>query len=137
MGIQDKEKTKLKPRAVPAILIPKRNEITVSQVVELLNQALRMDEIAITSLVRTRVSCNKALAQHQTIQVGLQPGCDPDGDDQFHEYEVGLLGLINGFFGIDEKQWGAIAAEMDKAGHICNFVVREPWSGIFTERIDA
>ena len=136
MGIQDKEKKQLAPRAVPAKMIPKRNEVTVSQVVELLNQALRIDEIAITNLIRTRVPCNKALAKHQTIQVGLQPGCDPDSD-QFHEYEVGLLGLINGLFGIDEKQWGAIAAEMDKAGHICNFVVREPWSGVFTERIDA
>ena len=137
MGIQDKEKPKLAPRAVPVKMIPKRNEVTVSQVVELLNQALKIDSIAITNLVRTRVVCNRGLANHQTIQVGLAPGCDPEDNPKDHEYEVGLLGLINGLFGIDEKQWGAIAAEMDKAGHICNFLVREPWTGVFTERIDA
>ena len=48
-------------------------------------------------------------------------------------YEVGILGLLNGLFGVDEKQWGAIAAEMDPSGHVRRFVVREPWKGVFTE----
>lgn len=135
MGIQDKEREKPAPRAVPVILIPKRNEVTVDQVVELLNAALLLDRTAITNLVQTRVDCNKKLSEHQTIQVGLAPGFD--ADDKHLEYEVGILGLINGLFGIDERQWGAIAAEMDKAGHVMQFVVREPWSGVFRERIDS
>lgn len=135
MGIRNQETEKPAPRAVPVKMIPKRNEVTVDQVVELLNGALLLDRTAITSLVQTRVACTKRLADHQTIQVGLAPGFD--ADDKNLEYEVGVLGLLNGLFGIDERQWGAIAAEMDKAGHVMQFVVREPWSGVFRERIDS
>lgn len=135
MGIQNRENEKPAPRAVPVKMIPKRNEVTVDQVVELLNAALLLDRTAITNLVQTRVDCNKKLSGHQTIQVGLAPGVDPD--DKNLLYEVGILGLLNGLFGIDERQWGAIAAEMDKAGHVMQFVVREPWRGVFQERIDS
>ena len=135
MGIQNRETEKPAPRVVPVKMIPKRNEVTVDQVVELLNAALLLDRTAITNLVQTRVDCNKKMAGHQTIQVGLAPGVDPD--DKNLLYEVGILGLINGLFGIDERQWGAIAAEMDKAGHVMQFVVREPWRGVFQERIDS
>ena len=123
--------TKPRPRAVPVDMIPKRNEVTVEQVVELLNQALKADDVALTDLIQTRVACNKKLAEHSSIQVGLAPGCNPEDKNLF--YEVGILGLLNGLFGIDEKQWGAIAAEMDKAGHVHRFVVREPWGGVFKD----
>ena len=132
MRNQGEAKPELVKRANPPVdMIPKRDEVTVEQVVELLNQALEADDVALTDLIQTRVACNEKLAKHSSIQVGLAPGCD-QGDKKLF-YEVGILGLLNGLFGIDEKQWGAIAAEMDKAGHIHRFVVREPWAGVFTE----
>ncbi len=130
MGNQEQGAAPARPRLVPAEMIPKRNEVTVDQVVELLNAALALDDVAITNLLQTRVACNKKLAEHQTIQVGLQPHSEK-------EYEVGILGLINGMFGIDEESWGAIAAELDPAGHVHRFLVREPWTGVFTERVDS
>ncbi len=122
---------KPRPRAVAVDMIPKRNEVTVEQVVEVLNQALKADDVALTDLIQTRVACNKKLAGHSSIQVGLAPGCNPEDKNLF--YEVGILGLLNGLFGVDENQWGAVAAEMDKAGHVHRFVVREPWGGVFKD----
>jgi hypothetical protein len=125
-------KPELVKRANPPVeMIPKRNEVTVEQVVEILNQALDADDVALTDLIQTRVACNEKLAKHSSIQVGLAPGCDPEDKKLF--YEVGILGLLNGLFGVDEKQWGAIAAEIDKTGRVNRFVVREPWTGVFTE----
>lgn len=129
MGSQEKRPAPA-PRLVPAVMIPKRNEVTVEQVVELLNAALKLDDVAVTNLLQTRVACNKALANHQTIQVSLQPHSEK-------EFEIGILGFLNGLFGIDEQSWGAIAAELDPAGHVHRFLVREPWTGVFTERVDS
>ena len=132
MRNQGEAKPELVKRANPPVeMIPKRDEVTVGQVVELLNQALQADDAALTDLIQTRVACNEKLAKHSSIQVGLAPGCDPEDKKLF--YEVGILGLLNGLFGVDEKQWGAIAAEMDPSGHVRRFVVREPWKGVFTE----
>lgn len=125
-------KPELVKRANPPVeMIPKRDEVTVEQVVELLNQALAADDVAITELIQTRTACNEKLSKHSSIQVGLAPGCNPE--DKKLLYEVGILGLLNGLFGVDDKQWGAIAAEMDPSGHVRRFVVREPWKGVFTE----
>lgn len=134
MGVTEMDRKgvpKPRPRAVEVDMIPKRNEVTVEQVVELLNQALSDDDVALTELIQTRVACNEKLSKHSSIQVGLAPGCDPKDKKLF--YEVGILGLLNGLFGVDEKEWGAIAAEMDKAGHVHRFVVREPWGGVFKD----
>ena len=131
MGVTEMDRRgqpKPRPRAVPVNMIPKRNEVTVEQVVELLNQALEADETALTDLIQTRVACNKKLAEHSSIQVGLAPGCNSEDKKLF--YEVGILGLLNGLFGVDEKSWGAIAAEMNKTGHVNRFMVREPWSDL-------
>lgn len=45
-----------------------------------------------------RKECNEKLAEHETIQIHLSNGV----------YRVGVLGLINGMFGIDENGYGAI-----------------------------
>lgn len=70
----------------------------------MLNDALQLDPEAITYLMDARVPCNDAMGQHPTIQVGCQGG----------ECRVGLLGVLNGLFGLDDQTgWGAIVAEMD------------------------
>lgn len=84
---------------------------TVEHAVDILNQALKLDPKAMTKLVQNRVHCNSDLAKHETIQVG-----------NYHEpgvYTVGLLGILNGLFGIDEDGYGAIYANIsDEDGDI-------------------
>lgn len=86
-----------------------KSSITIDEVIELLNEVVKLDQLAITDLVNSRVPCNLALADHPTIQVGkLESFSDPD-----RKWRVGLLGLLNGFFGIAEDGYGTIAANFE------------------------
>lgn len=89
--------------------------VTVEQAVKILNDALARDGQAINALLEHRVPCNASLAEHPTIQVGYRT-------DQITT-EVGLLGIINGLFGVDDEQWDFIAAEIDEQGVAQRFVV--------------
>jgi len=80
-----------------------KESITLDEAIELLSEAGRLDPIAMAALIDNRVGCNEFLVDHPTIQV-----VEDDG-----KYYVGLLGVINGLFGIDEKGNGAIAAVFD------------------------
>jgi hypothetical protein len=62
------------------------NKTNLEKIADLLNEALALDRPAVAALIANRVPCNEALADHPTIQVGVQHG-------GFH---VGLLGLLNG-----------------------------------------
>jgi len=75
--------------------------ISVEQTLEFLNEALKTDPDAVQRLFEKKAVCNDAMAGHPTIQVD----CADKGFPKF-----GVLGLLNGLFGIDEKGWGAIAA---------------------------
>lgn len=86
---------------------------------ELLNSALAADPEAMRELLAARVPHNNALAEHPTIQCGMDgpiPG-------------VGLLGIINGMFGVDDRSWGAIAAvpETDASSRIIRFERMAGW----------
>ncbi len=72
-------------------------------IVDYLNELLELDRPAIAALIANRVPCNEALSNHPTCQAGRQHG----------GYNVGLLGLLNGLCGVDDKSWGAIAAVYD------------------------
>ena len=56
----------------------------------ILNDAYKLDNAAIHSLVCNRVPCNKNLADHPTIVVDSNTVTDTD------TYAVGMLGIING-----------------------------------------
>lgn len=84
-------------------------------VVQMLNEAMKTDPEAMTRLVESRVSCTLPLADHPTIQVR--------SDDK--GYSVGMLGVLNGIFGVDSTGSGAIAAEFDESGELKGFLVRE------------
>lgn len=102
-------------------MLDKRFEVTVETVVELLNEALRMDQLAVTDLVSERITVNKQLALHPTIQ------CVETGRGRF---EMGLLGFLNGLFGVDEEKHGAIKAVIDpKTSLVLRFEICEPWQG--------
>ena len=78
--------------------------VTVEEAVEVLNRLLKKDPGAMSMLVHARVLCNEELANDETAQVGRKsPGI----------YRIGLLGVLNGIFGIDEKGMGYIIAELD------------------------
>ena len=86
------------------ISLPIKENVSLEKVVEFLNDALEKDRTAISKLVNDRVDCNDELAEHDTIQVKCYEG----------EQSVGLLGLINGLFGKNEKGWGYLSALIDE-----------------------
>lgn len=81
-----------------------KENISLDEVIEFLNELVRTDPDAMHMLVEHRQSCNKDMAEHRTVQV--------------HDYhgvpKVGLLGILNGMFGINERGWGPITAVYDK-----------------------
>lgn len=84
-----------------------KESVTVDEAIALLNEALALDPEAMSNLLlRARVNCNKGLADHPTIQSGKDKG----------QNNVGLLGILNGMFGVDEDQCGAISAFIDVPG---------------------
>ena len=71
----------------------------ILKAIEVLNEALERDPLAITQLVNLRVDCNTQLVNHPTIQSSIYHGVT----------KVGVLGLINGVVGNSPS--GVIGAE--------------------------
>lgn len=77
--------------------------LTVDDVIQFLDELLETDRTAIAALVTNRVPCNEALANHKSVQVAkLNNG-----------YLVGMLGVLNGMFGVDGDGFGPISAVYD------------------------
>ena len=76
-----------------------RSSVTIQEVVDYLNELMELDRVAVGALINNRVPCNQALAEHPTCQVRAQDG----------GHVVGLLGILNGMFGVDGEGWGALA----------------------------
>ncbi|MDD4402022.1 MAG: hypothetical protein PHI24_09135 [Desulfitobacteriaceae bacterium] len=76
-----------------------KESVTVDDVIALLNEAIALDPDAMHSLVSARVTCNDALARHSTIQVALED----------REFKVGIIGILNGIFGKNERGLGPVA----------------------------
>lgn len=90
------------------------SKVTVEHAVAVLNEALALDPKAIGALLATRIPCNAELAEHPTIQV-----CeDPRG-----KTTVGILGMLNGIFGVTSKGNGFIKAVLDDSGAVESFNV--------------
>ena len=87
-----------------------KNEIIIDEVINFLNSLLEIDNDAITELFNDRVSCNEKLANHDTVQVR---GYDPITNQKTDKYSVGILGILNGLFGIDENGCGGIIMYLD------------------------
>jgi len=82
-----------------------KETIKAQDVSDLLNDLLKLDYGCITSLINNRESCNDAIANHPTVQVQQYI------DDKFPK--VGLIGILNGLFGIAPSGMGAICFETD------------------------
>lgn len=74
--------------------------VTLTECINYLNSLVDCDKNAIHALVSNRVPCNQELADHPTCQVFTQN----------YGFHVGLLGIINGIFGVREIGGGYIAA---------------------------
>lgn len=88
----------------------------IDQAIKRLNEMLAADPDAITALVRHRVSCNRPLAEHPTCRVRRI-------DDAF---DVGLLGVINGIFGLNDEGKGYISIATDSQTQRITKFVRTP-----------
>jgi hypothetical protein len=89
-----------------------RENVTADDAINLLNELLRIDKKAVEKVVFSRVECNEKVANHKSVQVGIN---EDDGG-----YEIGLLGILNGIFGVDSCGYGVICVEMT-AGSIVRF----------------
>ena len=103
---------------------PYKKKITVQDVLDLLNELLQQDPEAVKALVNSRVRCNKRVANHPTIQVAARNSGTSDVLDEI--YEFGLLGLLNGLFGVDENGYGPFMAVFDE-DEITEFITSEEY----------
>ncbi len=77
------------------------------ELVDYLNGLAAIDPAAVLALVGTRFGCNEAMANHPTVQVrGYGNGVDVP-------YTVGLMGILNGFVGVDDGRLGFIQRIVD------------------------
>lgn len=89
---------------------------TVDEAVSVLNEIHAADPTVLPALIACRVPCNDIVADHPTVQVGPSRE-DPDGPNL-----VGLLGVLNGVFGIMPNSGsGYIAAYYDDDGTLTHF----------------
>ena len=77
----------------------------VETMVDYLNSLVKMDPKAMTELMEHRVPCNVDLTYHPAVQV--------IADDPIHGSVVGMLGIINGFYGTRPSGRGYIEAVFD------------------------
>lgn len=104
-----------------------RNAVTPAEMVDYLNGLLDLDRAAVAALVANRVPCNREMADHPTAQVGVQHGA----------FWIGLLGLLNGAFGVlpdDSPRAGCgavVAIFEDDPGavgaRLSHFIVEPEW----------
>jgi hypothetical protein len=92
--------------------------LSVDHAIEVLNRIHQADPTVMPALIFQRVPCNETLADDKTVQVGLIR--DPDNPDP-RKYEVGILGILNGIFGVDDNGYGFIYANFDDQGNLVDF----------------
>ena len=88
-----------------------KKQIRPKEVIAYLNRLLKIDRLAVETLFNVRVLCNDRMAKHPTVQVA-----------RFSQrYAVGIIGIINGMFGVDSNKWGCIAMDLTKSNKIKKF----------------
>ena len=75
-----------------------KENITIDETIDFLNKLLEIDRKALSNIITNRVECNDDLVNHKTVQVAKLDNV----------YKVGMLGILNGLFGTDERGYGAI-----------------------------
>ena len=90
-----------------------KESVTAKDVCELLNELLDLDKNFVQNLVDARVKCNEDIANHPTVQVRQNK------KDEFAS--AGILGVINGIFGIRDNGLGVLCMVIDDNGKIKTF----------------
>lgn len=94
------------------------------EAVAVLNRIHESDPTVLPALIGYRVPCNYRLMRDPTVQVGPRRDLTPGGLFPGRVYEVGLLGIINGLFGVHgESSTGYIGAQYDGDHRLVEFVV--------------
>lgn len=101
---------------MPKNCLNEMQTINPDLLIQYLNSLVALDAYAISKLIDYRVPVNKALTDHETVQI-LQKGTEENP-----EYCVGLLGILNGLCGVDEDGWGYIVAVCDTDNNISKFI---------------
>ena len=88
-----------------------------------LNDLVEIDRAFIQALIGYRLPCNRAMADHASVQVAGDGGC----------FQAGFLGVINGFLGtVDDGPkagWGPITA-LFADGEVTGFARTETASSV-------
>jgi len=105
-----------------------KKQITMQDAVDLLNEALKLDSVAVNSVCNVRCLCNLDLAKHETIQVG-QAGRNGQ------VFIVGIIGLLNGMFGKDQAGLGALCAIYDDNFKITSFKIFDPKTDAYIDDV--
>ena len=92
------------------------NADLLSIALRVLNKAYTADPAAIHSIVNLRVPCNQILADHPTIQVGV----NQFGSNE--SFDVGLVGILNGIIEAATGQRIAVAISNDGEGTVSGFI---------------
>jgi hypothetical protein len=92
--------------------------LTLDVAIERLNSMVLADPHAMQRLCEHRTLCNAALTEHPTAQVVAQRGDQFVGEHNI----IGMLGVINGIFGVDADGWGFIAAKYEDTGELLEFI---------------
>jgi hypothetical protein len=94
------------------------------ELVRFLDSLAKLDPDAMGDLINARVRCNEKIAEHPTVQVGMQT---PGG-----RAYVGLLGILNGWAGTIEggkfDGYGPISAVMEGSRCVGFRLTTEPQS---------
>lgn len=93
-----------------------KESVTPQDVVDLLNEIAKTDKEALKALINLRVPCNKALADHPTIQTVNKDG----------QYVVGILGILNGLFGVGPDHYGCLSVVEDGHHNVMSAELRLP-----------
>ena len=95
------------------------DNITPEKLVGFLNNLIELDSNFITSIFQIRIPCNKEMAEYKTVQVRY----DDLGSSRLNHYRLGLLGLFNGMFGVNENEYGCICMSVRSSGVVDKFYV--------------
>lgn len=81
-----------------------KESVTPQEVLDFLNSLMEVDPATMNSIFSARFQCNDAMLNHPTVQCGRLS--ETIG-------EVGVIGILNGLFGIDKEGWGVFAMSME------------------------
>ena len=99
------------------------NNVTPQEAIDVLNRIHAADPTVLPELIAYRVPCNVAVADDPTVQVGPRDDVLQTEHSDGRDWKVGLLGVLNGIFGIRAQTQGWIAASFDDEHNLTGFVL--------------